>query len=104
MQKILATPQSDETVSLFYYKRKLAVYDYTLFEVGTREEHCYLWDETIGKKGSNEISSFVYDLIKKTVERPEKSLNFIQILVVCKMAIERCLLYVPKLARYLMLI
>lgn len=67
LQKILATPQSE--VSLFYYKRKLAVYNFTLFEVGTREGHCYLWDETIGKTGSNEISSFVYDFIKKAVER-----------------------------------
>ncbi|KAG5874708.1 hypothetical protein JTB14_035104 [Gonioctena quinquepunctata] len=47
LQKILSTPMSE--VSAFYYKRKLAVYNFTIFDLGENEGECYVWDETIGK-------------------------------------------------------
>ncbi|CAG4990798.1 unnamed protein product [Parnassius apollo] len=53
LQKILNTPHSE--VSVFYYKRKLATYNFTIYDMGKHKGYCYLWDETIGRKGSNEI-------------------------------------------------
>ncbi|KAG5862334.1 hypothetical protein JTB14_018896 [Gonioctena quinquepunctata] len=47
LQKILSTPMSE--VSTFYYKIKLAVYNFTIFDSGENEGECYVWDETIGK-------------------------------------------------------
>ncbi|CAG9787842.1 unnamed protein product [Diatraea saccharalis] len=74
LQKVLNTPQSE--VSLFYYKRKLATYNFTIFDMGKRKGYCYVWDETIGRKGSNEISSCVFDFIKTKVEEGYKEFNF----------------------------
>lgn len=74
LQKILNTPQSE--VSIFYYKRKLATYNFTIFDMGKRTGYCYVWDETIGRKGSNEISSFVFDFIKMQVQEGYTEFNF----------------------------
>ncbi|KAL4715291.1 hypothetical protein ACJJTC_010861, partial [Scirpophaga incertulas] len=74
LQKILNTPQSE--VSVFYYKRKLACYNFTLYDMGKHKGYCYFWDETIGRKGSNEISSFVFDFIKTKVQEGYKEFNF----------------------------
>uniref|UniRef100_A0A6P7GSR2 Uncharacterized protein LOC114341726 n=1 Tax=Diabrotica virgifera virgifera TaxID=50390 RepID=A0A6P7GSR2_DIAVI len=63
LQKILTTLQSE--VSLFYYKRKFKVYNFTIFDLGSAEGYCYAWDETTGKKGPNEISSALFDFIKR---------------------------------------
>ncbi|CAG4953565.1 unnamed protein product [Parnassius apollo] len=74
LQKILNTPHSE--VSVFYYKRKLATYNFTIYDMGKHKGYCYLWDETIGRKGSNEISSFVFDFIKTRVQEGYKEFNF----------------------------
>lgn len=74
LQKILNTPQSE--VSVFYYKRKLAAYNFTIYDMGKNKGHCYFWDETIGRKGSNEISSFVFDFIKNKVQEGFTEFNF----------------------------
>lgn len=74
LQKILNTPQSE--VSIFYYKRKLATYNFTIFDMGKRVGYCYVWNETIGRKGSNEISSFVFDFIKMKVQEGYTEFNF----------------------------
>ncbi|CAH1163388.1 unnamed protein product [Phaedon cochleariae] len=66
LEKILSTPMSE--VSLFYYKRKLAVYNLTIFDVGKSEGFCYIWDETIAKKGANEVSSAVFMFIEMKVK------------------------------------
>uniref|UniRef100_A0A6P7GV27 Uncharacterized protein LOC114346828 n=1 Tax=Diabrotica virgifera virgifera TaxID=50390 RepID=A0A6P7GV27_DIAVI len=65
LQKILTTPQSE--VALFYYKRKFKVYNFTTFDLGFAKGYCYAWDETIGKKGPNEISSALFDFINRKV-------------------------------------
>ncbi|CAG5044313.1 unnamed protein product [Parnassius apollo] len=66
LQKVLNTPQSE--VSLFYYKRKFAVYNFTIYDIGKAEGYSYVWNETIGKKGSSEISSAVFLFIKQKYE------------------------------------
>lgn len=40
-----------------FYKRKLAVYNFTIYEVAKQKGHCFLWDETTGKRGANEIAT-----------------------------------------------
>ncbi|CAG9840892.1 unnamed protein product [Diabrotica balteata] len=46
LQKILSTPMS----SASYYKQKLAVYNFTVFDLEDNKGHCYVWDETVGRK------------------------------------------------------
>ncbi|XP_073948647.1 uncharacterized protein [Choristoneura fumiferana] len=66
-QKVLCTPQSD--VSLFYYKRKFSVYNFTIFDIGNTEGFCFIYDETVGKKGPNEICSSLYKFITENVAK-----------------------------------
>lgn len=63
LQKVLSTPHGDNM--LLGYSRKLAVYNLTLYESGTGSVKCFLWDETFAKRGSNEISTGLYDAIRK---------------------------------------
>lgn len=61
LQKVLQTPQAKS--SAMYYKRKLSVYNFTIFSIGDREGYCYVWTEHEAKRGSNEIASCVLDFI-----------------------------------------
>lgn len=53
LQKVLTKPHGNSI--LLYYARKLAVYNFTVYESTTKNGFCFLWNETLGKKGSNEI-------------------------------------------------
>ena len=55
LEAVLYTPYTD--VSLLFYKRKLAVYNFTVYEQDTKEGYCYIWPETEGKRGSKGICS-----------------------------------------------
>lgn len=57
MQKILTTPRAE--ISVLYYMSKLSVWNFTIFKLGIAQGHSILWNETIGRRGSNEIASFV---------------------------------------------
>lgn len=52
LQKMLPCPRAES--SAFYYKRHLSIYNFTIYDCTRNEGFCYLWNETIGKKGSNE--------------------------------------------------
>ncbi len=58
LEAVLYTPYTD--VSLLYYKRKLAVYNFTIYEQDKQNGYCYIWPETDGKRGSNEIATCLY--------------------------------------------
>ena len=58
LQKVLITPKGD--ASDFYYSRKLATYNFSIFDMSTKKAVCNMWNESIGKRGSNEISSLIF--------------------------------------------
>lgn len=62
LEAVLATPCSN--VSQVHYKRKLAVYNLTVYSLGDKEATCYIWDETEGRKGSCEIGTCLIRYIK----------------------------------------
>lgn len=66
LQKVLYSPTSD--VGEFFYKSKLSCYNYTVYDCTKREGHLYVWDQTIGRRGSDETSSFMLDYIEIVVE------------------------------------
>lgn len=65
-QKVLSCPFGE--ISIFYYKRKLAVYNFTLFEMGSKTGKCYMWHEATAKRGSNEVASCLYEYINEQVQ------------------------------------
>lgn len=61
LQKVIALPCGG--TSLFFYKRKLAVYNFTVFYMGKKTGFCYVWHEGIASRGPNEIGSCVYNFL-----------------------------------------
>lgn len=54
LQAILYVPHAGD--SQIYYKRKLAIYNFTIFD-HQHNGFCYMWDESNGSKRCNEINS-----------------------------------------------
>ncbi|CAG9812850.1 unnamed protein product [Phaedon cochleariae] len=63
LQAVLATPSGD--VSSFYYKSKLATYNFTIFDIPHKNGYCYVWSENCAKRGANEIGTCVLSFIRK---------------------------------------
>lgn len=61
LEAVLQTPKAAS--GPFFYVRKLAVYNLTLYKFGDQNVDCYTWDETEGKRGSAEIATCVYNYI-----------------------------------------
>lgn len=66
LQKIMTPPKSN--VSIMYYLSKLSVWNFTVFELGVAQGHCFVWNETIGNRGSNEISSYVFSFLQQKTQ------------------------------------
>ncbi|KAL4144126.1 hypothetical protein QTP88_006354 [Uroleucon formosanum] len=62
LQKVLNTPWGNSM--LLFYSRKLAYYNFSIYESKIKAGHCYLWFEVDGKGGANEICSILYDYLK----------------------------------------
>lgn len=77
LEAVLNTPKGDSV--LFFYSRKVAVYNFTFYEVGSRRGLCHLWDETQGKRGSNEVAT----LLVRYIERVDKEGGTDELLLYC---------------------
>lgn len=69
LQAVLPTPTGN--VSQYYYTSKLATYNFTVFNIGQKLGKCYVWHETVGKRGANELGSFVFDYSKEECRQKE---------------------------------
>ena len=58
LQQVIYLPRSGR--GTLFYKRRLSCYDFTIYELGTREGLCFLHHEGIAKRGANEIASNLY--------------------------------------------
>lgn len=65
LQKVFFCPHGEN--SEFIFKRKLRCYNLSFFQSVKKKGYCYVWDETIGKKGANEISSCAQKFIETKV-------------------------------------
>ncbi|XP_055912304.1 uncharacterized protein LOC129946218 [Eupeodes corollae] len=73
-EKILSTTTAN--ASCFYYKRKLEVYNFTVYELASHEANCYVWDETIAKKGCVEVSNCLLKFIEEYVTKGVRNFHF----------------------------
>lgn len=55
LEAILSVPFSADCQ--IYYKRKLSVFNFTIFDSFDHSGHCFVWDETHGSKGASEIGT-----------------------------------------------
>ncbi|CAG9773284.1 unnamed protein product [Ceutorhynchus assimilis] len=65
LQSVLLAPKSK--VSLMYYKTKLAVHNYTLYDIKSNDGYCFLWSEVEGSLGANEFSSILTYFIENMI-------------------------------------
>ncbi|KAL4100690.1 hypothetical protein QTP88_020724 [Uroleucon formosanum] len=65
LQAVLQTPCGE--VNMFYYKRKLGVYNFTVYETSSRNGYCYVWSEDKAKRGANEIASCLWKYLNNSI-------------------------------------
>lgn len=58
LQQVIYLPQCKE--SAIFYKRRLANYNFTIYDLNSKDCVCNLWNETISKRGANEMSTSVH--------------------------------------------
>ncbi|KAK3911489.1 Imidazolonepropionase [Frankliniella fusca] len=52
------------------------MFNFTVFDTRLKEGHCYIWTETDGHKGPNEIGTSLLDFIDKKVSEGIKEFSF----------------------------
>ena len=66
LQQALPTPKINSGIQ--YYKRKLWTYNLGIHNIVTGQASMYIWDETVGKRGSSEIASCLMHYITPQVD------------------------------------
>lgn len=63
MQAVLQLPKGD--VSVFYYKSKLNVMNFTIFNLIDNNCDCFVWDESCANRGANELGTCVLRFMRE---------------------------------------
>ena len=63
LQQVIYLPKSEH--GEIFYKRRLFCYNFTVFELATKTVTCYVHHEVQARRGSNEISSNLFNHLKK---------------------------------------
>ena len=67
LQALLLSPKLN--ASALYYKSKLAVHNFTIYNLGLDAVTCYVWHEGSGGITSNEFSSCILDYLESHVQQ-----------------------------------
>lgn len=62
LQQVLQSPSL--SVSALYYKRKLSVYNQTVYNLANHNVDCFVWHEGTGGRGSSEMASCLFEFMK----------------------------------------
>lgn len=74
LQQVPSSPESE--VGLAYYKLKLSTYNFTVFNLASKDSFCYMWYESIAKRGSSEIGSCLILFIENQIPKGIKEFSF----------------------------
>lgn len=67
-------PKGD--VSVFYYKSKLNVFNFTIYDLKENSCECYVWDELTGQRGVNELGTCVHRYLEKKTKNRDTEVIF----------------------------
>ena len=70
LQQVLTCPKLQAGIS--YYKRKLNVYNFTFYNLATKEGTCYTWHEGECSRGANDFTTCIVLMLKKQDEAGAK--------------------------------
>ncbi|CAH2009765.1 unnamed protein product [Acanthoscelides obtectus] len=73
LQAVLQCPRGE--TSPFYYCSKLNVFNFTIYELKTKDVQCYMWDESEGNRGVCEIGTCVLNYIESLESRANQMYN-----------------------------
>ena len=62
LQQVLPCPKLRNQKA--YYKKKVSVFNFCIYDLNQKRSNCYVWDETIARKGSNEINSCLFKWVQ----------------------------------------
>ena len=61
VEAVLLCPRT--RASAMYYHRKLAVHNFTIYNLKTADAHCFLWDETVADLSASVFASMLVNFI-----------------------------------------
>lgn len=64
-QAVLLRPKSN--VSSLYYKTKLIVHNFTIYDLKRKISYCFMWNETEGGLTVNKFRSIIFYFLRKYV-------------------------------------
>ena len=73
-QRVLPCPKGD--TSTFYYKRKLSVFNFTVYDTTDKDVICYVWHEGEAGRGGNEVATCVRHYFEKQGQQGKKEIAF----------------------------
>lgn len=76
LQAVFQCPKGD--VSVFYYKCKLNVLNFTVCDLKTNKVECFVWDESNANRGVNDLGTCVYKYLEQlSLLNNDRSLNIV---------------------------
>ena len=72
LQQVLQCPYGN--ISQFYYSRKAAVYNLSIYCLGSGLGTCYMWCQTTAGRGACEVASCIFHFIQEKIEQGAKHL------------------------------
>ncbi|XP_045454105.1 uncharacterized protein LOC123667070 [Melitaea cinxia] len=76
LQAVFQCPKGD--VSVFYYKCKLNVFNFTICDLKTNKVECFVWDESSANRGVNDLGTCVYKYLEQiSLLNSDKSLDIV---------------------------
>ena len=68
------TPKGFE--SALYYKRRLNTFNFSMYDLGTKQVQCFIWNESNSGRGACEISTCVYRYIEEMSKAGKQNFVF----------------------------
>lgn len=72
--KVLTIPRTETGVQ--YHKLKIKLFNFIIFDMCKHQGYCLIWNETIAAKGTDEVASCLYKLIKAKKKEGFQTFSF----------------------------
>nr|XP_047123938.1 uncharacterized protein LOC124806808 [Hydra vulgaris] len=69
-------PVPNKSTNDVYYRRQLSLYTFVIHVLSTDEVYMYTYDETVAKKGADDVCSFLADFIRSHISEAVDEISF----------------------------